>query len=421
MDDLIQESDFIFYRGEDGKVHAQVILGDQTVWVSQKTMSEIFGTTRENITYHLKNIYQEQEVEEEATSKEILLVRKEGNREVSRNVWFYNLDTIVAVGYRISSYKATKFRQWSSRIITEYLVKGFVLDDERLKQGNRLFGKDYFKELLERIKEIRASERMFYEKITDLYATSVDYDSNDPSTKKFFAKVQNKLEYAIVGKTSAEIIRSRGNANMPNMGLTTWKNYKRDGKIQKSDVTIAKNYLKQDELKALNLLVSSFLDYAEMIVSRNKIMKMTDWSERLDKFLDFNEYMVLKNAGKIKKDVADAFAESEFAKFRVFQDQDYKSEFNTFSEQIKSKGSLPNESDLFIKDTKKVSDFDNTLNIALNPKANKSKKSQKEDKSPTKKCPNCGKITDKETDYCDGDIEVDGEIVPCGHSFRYQF
>lgn len=259
---------------------------------------------------------------------------------------FYNLDVILAVGYRVNSYKATKFRQWSSRILTEYLVKGFVLDDERLKQGNKLFGKDHFKELLERVREIRASERMFYEKITDLYALSEDYDKLDPETKQFFKKVQAKLEFAITGKTPAEIIKTRVNSGLPNMGLMHWKNAKRDGKIMLTDVKIAKNYLTRDELKSLNTLVSAFLDHAEMLYDKQKIMKMSDWSQRLDKFLEFNEYKVLKDGGSIRKDLADSFAEREFNKFRVYQDKEYKSDFNRFLDGVSTGQNLPKESDL---------------------------------------------------------------------------
>ena len=418
----IQESDFVFYTGEDGKVHAQVILGEETVWASQRTMADIFGTTRENITYHIKNVYTDGELNELATSKEILLVQKEGNRDVSRNVVFYNLDAIISIGFRISSFKATKFRQWASRVLNEYLTKGFVLDDERLKQGNRLYGKDYFRELLERIREIRTSEKMFYEKITDLYGTSVDYDKDDPDTHLFFAKVQNKLEFAIVGKTSAEIVRSRANAKLPYMGLRTFKNANRDGKVQKLDVTIAKNYLSENELKSLNLLVSAFLDHAEMIANRGAIMKMSDWVSKLDRFLEFNEFKVLEDAGKIRRKVADAFAEKQWEKFKPIQEMAFKSDFIKVIEGIKSTGKIPKGNDIVyeIKEhLDPLSEFDKKLVTALNfnPKDAPKEKSKRVAKPKTKECPLCGKECDKKAKYCDGSIDTDDKSIPCPHIF----
>lgn len=340
MIDLAKQGAFLFYNGSDGKISAQVIIGEDTVWMSQKGMAEVFGVDRTVITKHLKNIFEENELPENSVSAKIAHTAEDGK---TYQTYFYNLDAIIAVGYRASSYKATQFRIWANKITKEYLVKGFVLDDDRLKQGNRLFGKDYFKELLERIKEIRASERMFYEKITDLYATAIDYDKNDPETYKFFAKVQNKLEFAIVGKTSAEIIRARADASLPHMGLKTWKNAGKQGKVQKLDVTVAKNYLKEDELRELNALVNMYLDYAGLQVERNRLMNMADWSKRLDAFLQFNEYKVLDNAGKIRKDVADTFAENEYTKFRVIQDREYKSDFNKLIDEIKETNTLPTE------------------------------------------------------------------------------
>nr|MCU0321051.1 virulence RhuM family protein [Chitinophagaceae bacterium] len=317
MIDIENKGLFLFYNGSDGKIKAQVIIGVETVWVSQKGMAEIFGVDRTVITKHLRNIFDENELDEDSVCAKIAHTADDGKKY---QTLFYNLDAIIAVGYRANSYKATQFRIWSNKITKEYLIKGFALDDERLKQGNRLFGKDYFKELLERVREIRASERMFYEKITDLYATSIDYDKNNPETHRFFAKVQNKLEFAIVGKTSAEIVKSRADSSMPNMGLKTWKNAGRNGKVQKSDVTIAKNYLNQDELRKLNTLVNMYLDYAELQIERNRLMTMDDWSNRLDAFLKFNEYEDLDGAGKMRKDIADNYAESEYIKYRVIQD-----------------------------------------------------------------------------------------------------
>lgn len=368
MKDITNTSKFLFYSGRDGQIHVQVILGEETVWANQSSIAEMFGIDRSGITKHIQNIYDTGELEVNSTCAKIAQVQKEGGREVTRSVEFYNLDMIIAVGYRVNSYRATQFRIWATKILKEYLVKGFALDDERLKQGNKLFNQDYFKELLERIKEIRASERMFYEKITDLYATAVDYDKHDPQTHAFFAKVQNKLEFAIVGKTSAEIIRTRADAKMPYMGLKTWKNAKKEGKVQKSDVTIAKNYLNQDELRKLNSLVNMYLDYAESQAERNKIMTMNDWAAKLDAFLKFNEYEILTDAGKISKNVANSFAESEYLKFRVIQDKEYKSDFNKYIDQIKQTNSLPSESEM-IDDEKKnepESDFDKTLEGLLN-------------------------------------------------------
>lgn len=361
MIDLSNQGAFLFYNGSDGKIKAQVILGDETVWMTQKGMSEIFGVDRSVVTKHIKNIFDERELEEISVSAKIAHTADDGK---TYQTSFYNLDAIIAVGYRASSYKATQFRIWATKILKEYLIKGFALDDERLKQGNKLFGKDYFKELLERIKEIRASERMFYEKITDLYATAVDYNKADPDTHKFFAKVQNKLEYAIVGKTSAEIIKSRADASLPYMGLKTWKNSGKEGKIQKQDVTIAKNYLNENELRELNTLVNMYLDYAGLQVERNRLMSMDDWAKRLDAFLNFNEYKVLENHGKIRKDIADTFAETEYSKFRIIQDRDYKSDFNKLIEEIKETNRLPSETDV-IKQNEIVSNFDKMLDVLL--------------------------------------------------------
>jgi hypothetical protein len=361
MIDLSRQGAFLFYNGSDGKIKAQVIIGEETVWMSQKGMADVFGVQRPAITKHLQNIFQEGELLENSVSSILEHTADDGK---IYKTGFYNLDAIIAVGYRVSSYKATQFRIWSTKILKEYLIKGFALDDERLKQGNNLFGKDYFKELLERIREIRASERMFYEKITDLYATAVDYNKNDPETHRFFAKVQNKLEYAIVGKTSAEIIKSRADASMPYMGLKTWKNLGKDGKVQKLDVTVAKNYLKEDEIKKLNTLVNMYLDYAELQVERNRVMSMVDWANRLDAFLKFNEYDVLDNAGKIRKDVADNYAESEYIKYRVIQDSNYKSDFNKIIEQIKVSNTIPSEIEI-TQQKKIVQTFDKKLEALL--------------------------------------------------------
>jgi hypothetical protein len=354
----IRESDFIFYRGEDGNVHAQVILGDNTVWVSQKALSEIFDIDISGINRHISAIIKDEEVEEGGNLQKMQIANSD------KPVTFYNLEFITAVGYRVNSYKGIKFRKWARRILNEYLIKGFVLDDERLKQGNRLFGKDYFQELLERIQAIRASEKMFYEKIKDLYATSVDYDPQDPTTHKFFAKVQNKVEYAIVGKTSAETIMSKANALMPNMNLKTWKNIKRDGKIQKSDTTIAKNYLTEDEIRQLNSLINMYLDFAKLQVERNRLMKMSDWENRLDAFLNFNEFKILKDFGSVKKEVADRFAEQQYVKYKYLTAGDNVSDFKTVAENIYTTGAIP-KSEIEAK-KEPLSDFNNKLKTALN-------------------------------------------------------
>jgi len=298
-------------------------------------MAEIFDTTKQVISYHLNNIYKESELNKFATVKEILTVQKEGNRNVQRNIEFYNLDAIISVGYRVNSNKATLFRIWATSVLKEYLVKGFSLDDERLKQGKNLFDKDYFDELIERIREIRASERRFYQKITDIYATSVDYDTKSSITKKFFATVQNKLEFAITKHTASELIKLRASSEKPNMGLTSWKNEKKGGKILKTDVGVAKNYLKKEEISELNRIVTMYLDYAENQAEKGKTMTMKDWIRKLDAFLIFNEYNILKDAGKVRAVVAKKFAEDEFKKFRVIQDREYESDFDKLVEKTK--------------------------------------------------------------------------------------
>lgn len=342
MDNLENQTNFLFYTTDEGTTNVQVILGEDTVWVSQSGMADIFETTKQNISYHLNNIYKEGELNKFATVKEILTVQQEGSRNVQRNIEFYNLDAIISVGYRVSSPKATMFRLWASQILKEYLVKGFVLDDDRLKQGKNLFDKDYFDELIERIREIRASERRFYQKITDIYAQcSVDYNPKSTITQTFFATVQNKLEYAITKHTAPEIIKLRASSKRPNMGLTSWKNEKKGGKIMKSDVSVAKNYLNQEEIGELNQIVNMYLDYAELQAKKNRLMTMSDWVNKLDTFLTFNEYNLLKDSGKIKASVAKSFAEKEYNKFRIVQDKDFKSDFDKVIENIKTKGKLP--------------------------------------------------------------------------------
>lgn len=257
-----QQSDFILYTSNDGNVKVEVILQDETIWLTQRSIGELFGKSKATISEHIKKIYAEGELQMDSTVRNFRTVQVEGSRQVERDLEFYNLDAIISVGYRVNSVQATQFRIWATRTLKEYIIKGFVLDDERLKQGNRVFGKDYFEELLERIREIRASERRFYQKITDIYALSADYDKNAPQTKEFFATVQNKLHWAITGKTAAEIIYDSADATKLHMGLTNWK-HAPDGKIMKSDVSVAKNYLGEAHIRELNRLVSAYLDLAE--------------------------------------------------------------------------------------------------------------------------------------------------------------
>lgn len=320
------QSDIIFYTSPDGAVHIEVFYQNETFWLTMNRMAELFGTTKQSISYHLQNIFSDKELQKEATVKEILTVQSEGERKVSRNLEYYNLDAIIAVGYRINSLQATQFRIWATNTLREFIIKGFVLDDDRLKQGSK-FGKDYFDELLERIREIRASERRFYLKITDIYEQcSIDYNKDAEITFTFFKTVQNKLHWAITGKTAAEIIAERADANKPYMGLLSWKNSP-EGKILKSDVMVAKNYLTEKEVKGLERVVTMFLDYAENQAARQIPMKMVDWISKLDSFLKFNDYEILTNAGKIAHEVAKSLAEKEYEKFRVIQDKTFKSDF----------------------------------------------------------------------------------------------
>lgn len=305
----ISESQFIVYQAENGQIKIEVRLENETVWLTQKLMAELFQTTPQNITIHLKNIFSEGELDEAATCKDFLQVQLEGGRRVERKQRFYNLDVIISVGYRIKSHVATRFRQWATRQLREYIVKGFVLDDERLKNPDQPF--DYFEELLRRIQDIRTSERRFYQKITDIYATSVDYDPTLEISINFFKTVQNKMHWAITGKTAAEIIHERADHSRPNMGLTNW----RGPKVRKPDVVIAKNYLAGDELMALNNLVEQYLIFAEGQAMRRIPMHMRDWIKKLDGFLSLNERDILTHAGKISHEMAKEHAEKEYDKF----------------------------------------------------------------------------------------------------------
>jgi len=336
---LEKQTQFLFYQSEEGTTKVQVIADadGETIWATQKGMSEIFGTTTQNITIHLKNIYQEGELEETSTCKDFLQVQKEGNRLVERNQKFYNLDAIISVGYRVNSLQATQFRIWATKTLKEFLIKGFVLDDERLKQGGQIFGKDYFEELLERIREIRASERRFYQKITDIYAQcSIDYDTKSELTINFYKTVQNKLHWAITGCTAAEIIYKRVDSSKSNIGLTSWKNSP-DGKILKSDTQVAKNYLNEKEIKELNRLVELYLNFAELQAERNIPMKMSEWTEILDGFLKINRYELLNNTGKISHEQALKKSSEEYEKYRIVQDKNYISDFDKEIKKLKKK------------------------------------------------------------------------------------
>ena len=292
---------------------------DETMWLTQRAMGELFDCSTENVLMHLKNIYKEGELEENLTSKEFLVVQLEGTRNVERNLLFYNLDAIISVGYRINSAKATQFRIWATKVLKEFMTKGFVLDDERLKQGTTAFGKDYFRELLERVRSIRASERRIWQQITDIFAEcSIDYNNNTTIAKNFYATIQNKFHYAITGKTAAEIIYLNANHKRENMGLTTWKNSP-DGRILKSDTTIAKNYLQEKEIKKLERTVSSYFDYIEGLIERENTFTMAQFAESVDKFLTFNEYKILPDNGKISATDAKEKAELEYDIFNKTQ------------------------------------------------------------------------------------------------------
>ncbi|MCK4825668.1 virulence RhuM family protein [bacterium] len=335
----LQQTNFLFYSSPDGSIKVQVAVGDETVWASQKGMAELFDVESNTITYHLKNIFNSNELIESAVTRKIRVTAAD-NKPYLIN--FYSLDAIISVGYRVNSYKATQFRKWATTVLREYLIKGYALNDERLKQGNQLFGKDYFDDLLERIREIRASERKFYQKITDIYSQcSIDYDKNSPLTQQFYAHVQDKLHYAIHGHTSAELIELRADSSKPNMGLYSWKNEGKKGKITKRDVTVGKNYLNHEELDNMNRLVSMYLDTAENFARRHKAMTMKDWLLRLDNFLEFNAYDVLENYGSVKRDDAERHALSEYEIFRVKQDIEFKSDFDEVVDKIKVRKRLP--------------------------------------------------------------------------------
>lgn len=331
---------FQLYTTPDGIIKVEVFIQEETVWLTQKSLAELFGVNVPAVNKHLKNIFDSGELQPEATVSKMEIVRQEGKRNVTRSLEFYNLDAIIAVGYRVNSYQATQFRIWATKLLKEFIIKGFVLDDERLKQGKTVFGKDYFDELLERIREIRASERRFYQKITDIYALAVDYDPKLSITQDFFASVQNKLHWAIHGHTAAELIYSSADAEKTNMGLTTWKQAP-NGKILKSDVSVAKNYLSEQQLKELNRVVSSYLDLAENRAERGIVTTMAEWAEFLNRFLELSDYPILADKGKISALEAKNKAEKEYEIFRVRQDQEYISDFDRVIKQLQGKIDLP--------------------------------------------------------------------------------
>jgi Virulence protein len=325
---LIRNStaEFLIFTGQAGEQSIEARYEDETVWLSQKLMGELFSVVVPTINEHLKNIYESGELTSEATIRKFRIVQNEGGRSVSRNVDFYNLDAIISVGYRVNSVRATQFRQWATQVLREFAIKGYVLDKKRLENGAFL-GEDYFERLLEEIREIRLSERKFYQKITDIYATSVDYNKDAPTTRTFFAAVQNKLHFAIHGHTAAELILDRADSDRTHMGLTSWERAP-DGKIIKTDVSIAKNYLAKDELESLGRIVNAWLDLAEDRAKRNIPMTMEDWVKRLDSFLDFTELEILQGSGKASMEAARQHAESEFEKYRIVQDRLFESDFD---------------------------------------------------------------------------------------------
>lgn len=330
--DLANRGEILLYSDDNGKEFVNVVFEDETFWLTQKAMAELFDVNVPAVSKHLQNIYEENELTRDATISKMETVQQEGERQVKRMVDFYNLDAIIAVGYRVNSKKATRFRQWATKTLKEYIQKGFVLNDEMMKNG-RPFGRDYFDELLERIREIRASERRAYQKIADVFEQcSYDYDKNSETTKAFYAFVQNKLHYAVTGKTAAELISQRATLDSPTMGLTTWKGAP-DGKILKSDTLVAKNYLNQKELSRLNRLVTMFIDYAELMAEDEQLMSMQDWLRETDRFLANNRRQVLDGKGHISREAAVKQVSSIYEEFRKRQDADYVSEFDRQTEK----------------------------------------------------------------------------------------
>lgn len=336
-----KELQFILYNLPDGEGSVQAYIENETIWLTQKAMSQLFDVSVSAINQHLKSIYDSNELSPDATIKKILIVQQEGARQVKREQTFYNLDVIISVGYRVNSQKATKFRQWATKILNEFIRKGFVLDDDRLKQGSAVFGKDYFRELLERVRSIRASERRIWQQITDIYAEcSIDYDSNSPTTKEFYAMVQNRFHYAITGQTAAEIIYHSADHTKPDMGLTTWK-YAPDGRVLKSDVSVAKNYLSEQQIRQLERVVTAYFDYIEMQIERQNAFNMQQFAASVDKFLSFNDYKILPNKGSISAIQAKSKAEAEYDIFNRTQQID--SDFDKEIRKLKGGNNNPDK------------------------------------------------------------------------------
>lgn len=329
--------EILLYKTDNAEVKVEILLQNENLWLTQAKMAELFDVQKAAISKHLKNIFADGELDEKVVVSKMETTTPHGamvGKEQTKFVNIYNLDAIIAVGYRINSKKATMFRIWATHVLKEYIIKGFAMNDERLKDPQNFFGKDYFEEQLERIREIRASERRFYQKITDIYARcSADYSPDSQITQDFFATVQNKMHYAVTHQTAAEIIYSRADSKKVNMGLTTWKNAP-NGDIRKPDVSIAKNYLSQEEIDTLNRIVTMYLDFAELQAKRGQVMYMKDWVEKLNAFLQFNERDILENKGKVTHEIAKAFAEGEYDKFRIIRDANYKSDFDKLMESI---------------------------------------------------------------------------------------
>ncbi len=330
-------AEYLTFIAAQGSGGVEAVYADENIWLTQKMMGVLYAVTVSAINQHLKKIYADSELQPEATIKKFLIVQTEGQREVRRDVEHYNLQAIIAVGYKVNSERAVQFRKWATTIIQEYTIKGFSMDDERLKSGRTILDDQYFEEQLQRIREIRLSERKFYQKITDIYATAVDYDCTAAATKRFFATVQNKLHWAIHGQTAAEIIHTRADATREHMGLVTWKDAPR-GKIQKFDILVAKNYLTEDELAQLSRLVSAYLDIAEDMAQRKIPMTMQDWETRLNRFIEATDREILQDAGRVTAEIARAHAESEFEKYRIVQDRLFESDFDRVVKQVPQHG-----------------------------------------------------------------------------------
>lgn len=319
-------AEFLIFQIENKEEGIEVLYQDETLWLTQKTMSILFDVDIRTINEHLKNIYSQGEVDKNTTIRKNRIVQKEGNRNISREVFIYSLDAIISVGYRVNSVRATQFRQWCTFILRQFAIRGYVIDKKRMENGS-FINEDYFEHLLAEIREIRLSERRFYQKLTDIYATSIDYNLNAPTTRLFFKEVQNKMHYAVHGHTAAELIVERADAEKEHMGLTTWEKAP-NGKIVKTDVSIAKNYLKEEELESMGRLVNAFLDLAEDRAKRHIPMTMEDWAKRIDKFLDSDDRPILNDSGKMSAEQAKDYAETEFEKYRIFQDRVFQSDFD---------------------------------------------------------------------------------------------